>query len=176
VGRRKRQLPKMEDITIEAIAAEGKAIAHIDDKVLFVGNAVPGDIVDIQLTRKKKTFLEGRVIQYKKLSENRTEPACKHFGICGGCKWQMLPYDKQLEAKQQQVEDALNRIAKVELPEVSDILGSKNIYYYRNKLEFTFSNRRWFTPEEIGDGIEIKNPNALGTVQSATKTRQEEVL
>jgi len=162
VGRRKRQLPKLEDITIEAIAAEGKAIAHIEDKVLFVGNTVPGDIVDIQITRKKKTFLEGRVINYKKLSKDRTEPACIHFGTCGGCKWQMLPYEKQLEAKQQQVEDALNRIAKIELPEISPILGSENIYNYRNKLEFTFSNRRWFTPEEIGDGIEIKNPNALG--------------
>ncbi len=162
MGRKRGKLPLLEDVKIEAVAAEGKSVTHIEERVLFVPYAVPGDVVDVQITRKKKAFMEGRVVRYKKLSEDRIEAACKHFGVCGGCKWQMLPYPKQLEAKQQQVEDALQRIAKVELPEILPILASENIYQYRNKLEFTFSNRRWFTPEEIGDGTEQKNPNALG--------------
>jgi 23S rRNA (uracil1939-C5)-methyltransferase len=148
---RGKKLPLLENVKIEDVASEGKAIARVNERVLFVSMAVPGDIVDVQLTKKKSSFMEGNVVKYKELSSERIQPKCQHFSVCGGCRWQMLPYTYQLKFKQQQVIDALQRIAKVDLPEITPILGSANEYYYRNKLEYTFSNRRWFTNEEMNN-------------------------
>ena len=133
----------IENAVIEAVAAEGKALTHHEGIVVFVEFAVPGDVVDIRVTKKKKNHWEGFVSRMVKPSENRLEPFCPHFGVCGGCKWQPLPYEMQLAAKQQQVYDQLVRIGHLEIPEISPILGSEKTEYYRNKLEFTFSNRRW---------------------------------
>ena len=130
--------PLLENIEIQKIAAEGKSIAYVDEKVLFVPNTVPGDIVDVQVTRKRKSFLEGFVVRTRKESILRTQPFCPHFGICGGCKWQNLPYEKQTEFKQQEIIDNLKRIGKVELQNIHPIIGSAHTQYYRNKLEFTF--------------------------------------
>lgn len=142
----------LEDIVIENVAAEGKAIAHTSEgQVVFVEFAVPGDIVDIQVTRKKKAFLEGRIVRIKKPSENRLEPFCSHFGLCGGCRWQPLPYEIQLAAKQRQVYDQLVRIGHLQVPEFQPIIGSDKIREYRNKLEFTASNKRWLTSEEMNN-------------------------
>ena len=146
---KKKNLPILENVEISGVAAEGKAISRVDGMVLFVGNCVPGDVVDIQVTKKKHSFMEGRVVRVVKPSEKRCEARCRHFGVCGGCKWQILPYEEQLKYKQQQVEDNLTRIGKIELPEIRPILGSKHIYEYRNKLEFTFSDRRWIPTEEF---------------------------
>ena len=146
---KKKNLPILENVEISGVAAEGKAISRVDGMVLFVGNCVPGDVVDIQVTKKKHSFMEGRVVRVVKPSEKRCEARCRHFGVCGGCKWQILPYEEQLKYKQQQVEDNLTRIGKIELPEIRPILGSKHIYEYRNKLEFTFSDRRWLTSNEL---------------------------
>lgn len=151
-----------EDIVIEAVAAEGKALAHIDGVVVFVEFAVPGDIVDIRITKKKSNYMEGFVLRMKNPSEHRLEPFCKHFGVCGGCKWQPLPYAMQLEAKQQQVWDQLVRIGHLDIPEISPIIGSDNIQYYRNKLEFTFSSRRWFFNDENPDEFDEKDRCGLG--------------
>ena len=145
---KKKNLPILEHIEITGVAAEGKALARIDGMVLFVPNCVPGDIVDIQVTKKKHSFMEGRVLRIVHPSAVRCEARCKHFGVCGGCKWQILPYEAQLQYKQQQIVDNLTRIGKIELPEISPILGSKHIYEYRNKLEFTCADRKWF-PWEI---------------------------
>jgi len=152
MAKRKKQLPLLESVTITDVAAEGKAIAKVDGMAVFVPYAVPGDVVDIQLTRKKHNYAEGKVVDFISYSENRVEPFCEHFGICGGCKWQMLPYDLQLKYKQKQVADNLTRIGKVELPEISPILGAPKTTFYRNKLEFAFSNRGWLTEEEIESG------------------------
>ncbi len=154
--------PLLENVEITAIASEGKALGRVDDKVVFVPMLVPGDVVDIQVTRKRKSYMEGFVVKQHKFSEMRQDAKCSHFGVCGGCKWQHLPYDKQLEFKQQQVIDNLKRIGHFELPEISPIMGSDLQYYYRNKLEFTFSNKRWLRKEEIGSEINIKQRNALG--------------
>ncbi len=162
MSRRSKPLPKFEKIKIESVAAEGKCIAHIDDMVVFVPFCVPGDVVDIQIVKKKRHYCEGRVERFVELSEVRTSPKCPHFGICGGCKWQILPYEKQLEAKQQQVYDQLSRIGKVELPEFNPILGSVEIFEYRNKLEFGCSNKRYLTREEIACGTVYDNMNAIG--------------
>lgn len=148
----------LEDITIENVAAEGKAIAHTPEgQVLFVEFAVPGDVVDVRVTRKKKAFLEGRIINIKKPSEHRLEPFCEHFGICGGCRWQPLPYEIQLAAKQRQVYDQLVRIGHLQVPEFQPIIGSDKTREYRNKLEYTASNKRWILPEE--------DPEALSDVE-----------
>ena len=141
--------PILENVEIEAIAAEGKCLLHHEDKVVFVPFCVPGDIVDIQITRKKHSFMEGRVVKFIQCSNVRATPMCSHFGICGGCKWQNLPYEEQLKAKQQQVFDQLTRIGKIELPEINPILGSVKTSEYRNKLEFGCANKRWYTQEEI---------------------------
>ena len=147
----------LEYLVIVSFSAEGKALARIDGTVLFVQFAVPGDIVDVKVTKKKKNYMEGYILRLVKPSEHRLEPFCKHFGVCGGCKWQPLPYQMQLQAKQQQVYDQLVRIGHLTVPEISPIVASDNTTYYRNKLEFTFSQRRWlnegedpdsFTPEE----------------------------
>lgn len=149
----RRNLPIYQDILITGIAAEGKAITRIDDIVVFVPYCVPGDVVDLQVTKKKHSFMEARVLQYKSYSPQRCQPVCAHYGTCGGCKWQILPYEEQLRYKQQQVVDNLNRIGKVELPDIQPILGSKQTYHYRNKLEFTFADHQWLTTEEMKAGV-----------------------
>lgn len=154
--------PLLENIEIKKIAAEGKSIAYVDEKVLFVPNTVPGDIVDVQVSRKRKSFLEGFIVNVRKYSDIRTEPFCSHFGICGGCKWQNLPYQLQTEFKQQEVIDNLQRIGKVELQNVSPIIGSPKTTYYRNKLEYTFCNKRFLTREEIANGQDIDRTPAVG--------------
>lgn len=150
----------LEKLEITDIAAEGKSIARLNNQVIFVSNAVPGDIVDVQLIRKRKSFLEGYPVHFHKFSSRRAEPFCSHFGTCGGCKWQNLPYEEQLAFKQKQVIDALERIGKIELPKVDPILGSAETKFYRNKLEFTFSSRRWLTKEEMDS--EEKQMDGLG--------------
>ena len=147
--RKHKPFPLLEHITIESVAAEGKCIFHYDDKVVFVPFCVPGDVVDVQITKKKHSFMEGRVERIISYSKVRETPMCEHFGICGGCKWQNLPYEEQLKAKQQQVFDQLTRIGKVELPSFQPILGSVKTKEYRNKLEFGCANKRWYTKEEI---------------------------
>ena len=146
---KKKNLPLLEHITISGVAAEGKALARVDDMVVFVPYCVPGDVVDLQVTKKKHSFMEARVARLVSPSEKRCEAVCQHYGTCGGCKWQILPYDEQLKYKQQQIVDNLTRIGKVALPEISPILGSKHIYEYRNKLEFTCADRKWFPWEVI---------------------------
>ncbi len=152
----------LENIEITDTAAEGKAVAKVDGMAVFVPFAAPGDRVDIQLTRKKRSFAEGRAVRFHSYSDKRVEPFCDHFGVCGGCKWQHLPYDEQLKFKQQQVQDHLERIGKVELPEFLPILGAPETTFYRNKLEFTFSDKRWLTDEEIASGREFTDMNSLG--------------
>ena len=146
---KKKNLPVLEHIEITGVAAEGKALVRIDGIVCFVPNCVPGDIVDLQVSKKKHSFMEAKVLRIVEPSKVRCEAKCKHFGVCGGCKWQILPYEEQLKYKQQQIVDNLTRIGKVELPEISPILGSKHIYEYRNKLEFTCADRKWLPWEEI---------------------------
>lgn len=162
MSRKKKELPLFENVEVVDIAAEGKAIARVDDMVVFIPYVVPGDIIDIQLTRKKNKYAEGKPVRFVSYSSNRTESFCEHFGICGGCKWQILPYSEQLKFKQKQVEDNLVRIGKIELPEIQPILGSDKTQFYRNKLEFTFSNKRWLTLEQIHSGESFENMNALG--------------
>ncbi len=159
---RKKELPLLENIEITGVANEGKAIARINDMVVFTQFVVPGDIVDLQVTRKKNSYMEGRVVKIHKFSERRAEAFCSHYGVCGGCKWQILPYEDQIKAKQEQVYNNLTRIGKVELPEISPILGSEDIIRYRNKLEFTFSNKKWLTYEQVAAGEKFDNMNALG--------------
>lgn len=146
---KKKNLPVFENITISGVAAEGKALVRINDIVTFVPNCVPGDVVDLQITKKKHSFMEGKVLRLIQPSATRCAARCKHFGVCGGCKWQILPYEEQLRYKQQQIVDNLTRIGKIELPEISPILGSKHIYEYRNKLEFTCADRKWLPWETI---------------------------
>jgi 23S rRNA (uracil1939-C5)-methyltransferase len=162
VRRTKKPLPILENVTILDVAAEGKAIAKNNDMVIFVPYVAPGDIVDIQLTRKKNSYAEGRAVNIHSYSTERVEPVCEHFGVCGGCKWQHINYQAQLKYKQQQVTDNLTRIGKIELPDILPILGSKDITHYRNKLEFTFSNKRWMTDEEIKSNVQFDDMNALG--------------
>jgi len=149
LGRKNKPLPILEEIEITDVAAEGKALARVNDMVVFVPWVAPGDIVDIQLTRKKNSYAEGRAITFHKLSEERTAPFCEHFTVCGGCKWQHIPYEAQLRFKQKQVTDNLTRIGKIDIEELLPIAGSEQEIFYRNKLEFTFSNKRWFTTEEL---------------------------
>lgn len=151
----------LEDITVTGYAAEGRALARLDGKVIFISGAVPGDVVDVLLTKNKKDWAEGRALQIKEFSKQRVEPFCKHFGVCGGCKWQMLPYEQQLAYKQQEVEQNLKRIGKTGLPDILPIIGGNDTIHYRNKLEFTFSNKRYLLPGEMESG-EIIRENALG--------------
>lgn len=162
MSRNKKPLPLFENVAVTGIAAEGRAIARVDDLVIFVPFVVPGDVVDIQVTRKKNKYCEGEAVNIHRHSEDRTEPFCKYFGVCGGCRWQNLIYDKQLAWKQQIVKDALQRIGKVELPEFLPIIGSGKTNEYRNKLEFGFSNKRWLTKEEISRDVTYDNMNAVG--------------
>lgn len=162
MAKKKKILPEYENVTISAVAAEGKSIARIDDMVVFIPYGAPGDIVNVKLDKKKKNYGEGHITQIIKPSTIRVEPFCPHFGICGGCKWQHLPYSYQLECKQQQVTDAMERIAKVEIPPINNILGSAETERYRNKLEFTFSNKCWLTFEQMNSGEVFEDRNALG--------------
>lgn len=162
MARTKKPLPLIEDVTIEAVAAEGKSLARIGDMVVFVPFCVPGDVVDLQIRRKKHSYCEAEVVRFRKLSDTRQEPKCQHFGICGGCKWQMLPYAEQLKAKQEQVVQQLRRIGHVALPTCRPILGSEQVYGYRNKLEFGFSCRRYLTPAEIASGTHFDDMTAVG--------------
>lgn len=150
---KKKNLPILENIEITGVAAEGKALARVNDIVVFVPYCVPGDIVDLQVTKKKHNFMEARVLRLVQPSNKRCEPVCKHYGTCGGCKWQILPYEEQLRWKQQQVEDNLTRIGKLELPPISPIAGSKKTYQYRNKLEFAFADHQWLTNEQMKAGV-----------------------
>ncbi len=152
----------LEKVTIEGVAAEGKAIAHIDGAVLFVPFAVPGDVVDVRVIKKKNNYMEGIILNIIKPSEHRLEPFCEHFGVCGGCKWQPLPYHMQLEAKQQQVYDQLVRIGHLEIPEISPIIASDKTRYYRNKLEYTFSSKRWVENREDMEAFSEKELCGLG--------------
>ena len=160
--RKKKPLPILEHIEITDFAAEGKSLARVDDMVVFVPWAVPGDVVDLQVRRKKHSYMEAEVIRYHKYSKVRAEAFCQHFGVCGGCKWQQLPYDAQLKMKQQQVYDQLTRIGKVELPEFRPILGSVKTQEYRNKLDFGCANKRWLTSSELKDESLEKDVPAIG--------------
>jgi 23S rRNA (uracil1939-C5)-methyltransferase len=151
----------LEKIEITGIGSEGKAVGRFENLVVFVEDAVPGDVADVLIFKKKKNFAEGRAVNIHISSPDRKAPACEHFGTCGGCKWQHLSYEKQLAFKSQQVVDAFERIGKLELPEISPIIGSAQIYHYRNKMEYTFSNRSWLTRDEINSGADPNNP-ALG--------------
>ena len=162
MSRKKKPLPILEHITITDVAAEGKSLARVDDKVIFVPFTVPGDVVDLQITKKKHKYCEARVLRFIEYSNVRAIPRCEHFGICGGCKWQNLPYEEQLKAKQKQVFDQLTRIGKIDLPEFLPILGSVKQFEYRNKLEFGFSNKRWLTNEQVASGETFSNMNAVG--------------
>ncbi len=159
---KKKQEIILENVVIETVAAEGKAIAKIDGTVLFVQFAVPGDIVDVKVTKKKKSYMEGFILRMVKPSPRRLEPFCSHFGVCGGCKWQPLPYEMQLQAKQQQVYDQLVRIGHLQVPEISPIVPSDETTYYRNKLEFTFSQRRWIYENEDPETLSEQQRCGLG--------------
>ena len=158
---RKMKNKVITNLLIERIASEGKCVGHHEGKVVFVSNVAPGDVVDVRITKGKSSFMEGEAIRFHEYSKDRIEPFCSHFGTCGGCKWQHINYDLQKTYKRQQVLDQFQRIAKVPIPEVAPILGSEKTQYYRNKLDFTFSNSRWLTREEINSGQEFER-NALG--------------
>ena len=177
--RKKKPLPLLEGVTIEAAAAEGKCLFHWHvetgsdqkagesqeagkDLVVFVPFCVPGDVCDVQIRRKKHSFAEGEVVRFVEYSKVRAVPFCQHFGVCGGCKWQNLPYEEQLRMKQQQVYDQLTRIGKVELPEFNPILGSVKTQEYRNKLDFGCANKRWLTSEQLSDETLVKDAPAIG--------------
>ncbi|SIS69636.1 23S rRNA (uracil(1939)-C(5))-methyltransferase RlmD [Belliella pelovolcani] len=158
---RKMKNKVITNLTIERIATEGKCVGHHEGKVVFVQGVAPGDVVDVRITRGKSSFMEGEAIRFHEYSKDRIAPFCAHFGTCGGCKWQHINYDLQKTYKRQQVVDQFTRIAKVDIPEVLPILGSAQTQYYRNKLDFTFSNNRWLTREEIDSGADFER-NALG--------------
>lgn len=151
-----------ENVNIMDASSDGNSVAKINDLVTFVKNAVPGDVADIKITREHRRYLEAKIITIKKSSANRVQPICKHFGICGGCKWQNLDYNQQLFYKQKQVFDAFTRIGKLTFPEIQPILGAKQIYFYRNKMEYAFSNKQWLTEEQIKSSESFTNRNALG--------------
>ena len=159
---KKKSLPLIEKAIVSGIASEGKAIVRHNDWVIFVPHVVPGDVIDLQLTRKRNSYAEGKAVFFHTFSPQRTKAFCEHYGVCGGCQWQILPYQEQLRYKQQQVIDCLTRIGKVELPEIQPVAGSAQTEFYRNKLEFTFSNKRWMTEDEILSGKTFENRNALG--------------
>ncbi len=162
MARKKKELPLLEKVTITDVAAEGKAVAKVNELVVFVPYVVPGDVVDLQVKRKKNHYAEAVAVKFYEKSPLRVEPFCSHFGVCGGCKWQCLSYEEQLKYKQKQVFDNLTRIGKVELPEFRLILGSEKTRFYRNKLEFTFSNKRWLTEEEVKQDVKYDQMNAVG--------------
>jgi 23S rRNA (uracil1939-C5)-methyltransferase len=155
-------MPLLERVRITDIGAEGNALARVDNLVVFVPMLIPGDVVDIKIRKKRKKYLEGSVVRFHEYSPDRIKPVCRHFGVCGGCKWQHLPYDQQLKYKEKQVIDSLSRIGKVQLPAINPILGSPEIFRYRNKLEYTFSDKRWLTREEVNSDTDFEKEDALG--------------
>lgn len=162
MARKRKEFPILENVTITDVAAEGKALARVNDMVVFVPFVVPGDVVDLKIRKKKHSYCEAEVVRFVKYSETRAVPVCQHFGVCGGCKWQNLPYEEQLRAKQQQVFDQLSRISHVQLPEFNPIMGSQLTLHYRNKLEFGCSNKRWLTREQVASGETFDTMNAIG--------------
>ena len=162
MSRKKKPFPVLENITITDVAAEGKALTRVGEMVVFVPFAVPGDIVDLQIKKKKHSYCEAEVVRFIKYSNVRATPKCEHFGVCGGCKWQNLPYEEQLKAKQKQVYDQLRRIGKVKLPEFQPIMGSVKTFEYRNKLEFGCCNKRWLTKDQVASGFKYDNMNGIG--------------
>lgn len=162
MARKKKELPLLERVEITDVAAEGKAIARVDDLVIFVPYVVPGDVVDLQVRRKKHHYAEAEAVHFHTYSPIRVPAFCQHYGVCGGCKWQILPYEEQLRYKQKQVLDNLTRIGKVKLPDIRPIMGSAKTRFYRNKLEYTFSNKRWLTAEEVRQDVRYEQMNALG--------------
>ena len=162
MGRRNKN-KVFEAVEVTGAGGKGKGIGNSPDgRIIFIDNVVPGDIADIKTTKKRKSYYQGTAVNFHQYSDKRTEPVCQHFGTCGGCKWQNMEYKYQLEYKQDEVLNNLIRVGKVDLPEVTPILGSKEIYFYRNKMEFSFSDSRWLTPEEINSGQDFDNKNALG--------------
>ncbi|NNC45794.1 MAG: class I SAM-dependent RNA methyltransferase, partial [Winogradskyella sp.] len=162
MSRRSKKRVFTEVVVIDA-GAKGKSVAKADDgRVIFLSNAVPGDVVDIETFKKRKSFFEGKAINFHTLSDKRTTPKCEHFGVCGGCKWQHMDYKWQLHYKQNEVENNLKRIGHLNLPNISPIIPSKNDYFYRNKMEFSFSNNRWLTSDEIASDNDLGDRNALG--------------
>ena len=159
---RSKDLPLLERVKITDIGAEGNALARVNNLVVFVPMLIPGDVVDIQVVRKRKRYLEGRTVKFHEYSADRIDPRCSHFGVCGGCRWQHLPYRLQLHYKEKQVRDNLSRIGKIDLPEINPIIGSSEVFLYRNKLEYTFSDKRWLTKEEIKSGDNYEKEAALG--------------
>jgi len=157
-----KKLPVIEKVLVKDIASGGKAIARVDNFVTFISNALPGDLVDIQITRRHKSWQEARAVRFHLLSDKRTSPFCKHFGECGGCRWQDLKYSEQLFYKQKEITDQFKRIGKIDFPEPEPVIGSDSDRYYRNKLEFTFTNNRWLNREEIEKGIRITQRDGLG--------------
>ncbi len=162
MARKKKQLPLLEKVTITDVAAEGMALARVNDLVVFVPYVVPGDVVDLQVKRKKHSYAEAVAVHFHEYSPVRAVPFCQHYGVCGGCKWQVLPYEEQIRYKQKQVEANLRRIGKIELPEITPILSSEKTQFYRNKLEFTFSNKRWLTEKEVAEEVKYDQMNAVG--------------
>lgn len=160
---RRRSKPFFENLEVLDAGAKGKSVAKAPDgRVVFINNAVPGDVVDVQTFKKRKAYFEGSAVAFKKYSDKRTEPLCDYFGLCGGCKWQNLKYEEQLFYKQKEVVNNLQRLGGVELPEVMPILGSSDQYHYRNKMEYSFSDTKWITAEQIADGSAIVDRRALG--------------
>ncbi|HXO76516.1 MAG TPA: 23S rRNA (uracil(1939)-C(5))-methyltransferase RlmD, partial [Puia sp.] len=160
--RKKNKNIVLTNILIEDYAAEGKSLARVDGKVIFIENAIPGDVVDVKLSKNKKDWAEGFITAFHSYSPDRVTPFCSHFGVCGGCRWQMLPYPLQLKYKQQQVADVLERIGKVDLPPISPILGAEESKFYRNKMEYTFSSRRFLLPSELHDPAITSQQNVAG--------------
>lgn len=162
MSRKRKELPVIEGVEIIGVAAEGNALAKVDEMVVFIPFGAPGDIVDVKLDKKKKSYAEGHIERMIRPSDIRQEPRCEHFGLCGGCRWQHLPYEFQLRCKQQQVKDVMERIAKVEIPEITPILGSEEVWGYRNKMEYTFSSKMWLTHEQMRSGEEFPDRRAAG--------------
>lgn len=162
MSRKRKELPVLQGVSITGVAAEGNAIARVDNMVVFIPYGAPGDVATVRLTRKKHSYAEGRIESLDVPSDLRVEPRCTHFGTCGGCRWQHLPYDFQLDCKRQQVVDCLERIAKVPHPEVRPAIGSESIWDYRNKMEYTFSDKLWLTPEQMASGEEFTDRRAAG--------------
>lgn len=160
--RKKKPLPILENVEITGFAAEGKAVARVNDMVVFVPYAAPGDVVDLQVVRKKHSYCEAKIIGFHRYSDERVTPMCPHFGVCGGCKWQHLRYDRQTAYKQEQVADTLKRIGRIELPEITPIVGAEKTEYYRNKIEFSFSNKRWLTQDEVDREVKYDQMNGVG--------------
>ena len=162
MARKRKPLPILEKVTITDVAAEGKALARVDDMVVFVPYAAPGDVVDIQLLRKRHNYAEGKILAFHEFAEERVKPFGEHFGICGGGKWQHRPYEAQIRYKHKQVIDNLTRIGKIKMEEILPILGSVHTRFYRNKLEYTFSNKKWLTEEQIQSGEQFDCMNGIG--------------